>query len=254
MTKCTDPSGDLPVPTITVATLTALVAWSTFAFAGVYPWAWQPLLVGAGLIGISGLMLGRRPSAGVWSVLFLSVVCVTCVGLQLVPLSRPILEVVSPGTIPLLSDYSLSFGAQTHHASSIEPSLTMVTLIFVSVLALFLAGLDRLLSGVVIERLTIGILGIGVLLALVGIAQRASPQAPIYGFWQPTGGTSNAFGPFINRNHFAGWMVMACGLGLGYFQGLLAGRQPLHGWHSRVVWIGSQEGARVVLTTFVWVR
>jgi O-antigen ligase len=133
---------------------------------------------------------------------------------------------------------------------SIEPGLTTTTLIFASVLGLFLAGLDRLLSSLVIERLTRSILVIGVSLALVGIVQRASPQSPIYGFWHPEGGTSNAFGPFINRNHFAGWMVMACGLGLGYFQGLLAEKQPQRTWHSRLVWLGSREGTRVVLTSF----
>ena len=31
----------------------------------------------------------------------------------------------------------------------------------------------------------------------------------VYGFWQQTRDYSNGFGPFVNRNHFAGWMLMA---------------------------------------------
>ena len=235
-----------PVPAFSIAALTTLLAWGAFAFAGVYPWAWQPLLGGAALLGISGLVFGRRRSGGVGRVMALWAVCLLCVGAQLVPVSRTMLEAVSPATTRVLSQYDLSFAQQTHHALSIAPGLTATTLIFASVLGLFLAGLDRLLSSVLIERLTKGILAIGVLLALVGIAQRASPQSPLYGFWIPVGGTSNAFGPFVNRNHFAGWMVMACGLGLGYFQGLLAQKQPHSTWHSRLVWLGSREGTRAV--------
>ena len=44
----------------------------------------------------------------------------------------------------------------------------------------------------------------------VGIVQRAffDPAHPlVYGFWRPRDG-GNPFGPFVNRNHFAGWMVM----------------------------------------------
>jgi len=250
VTQRDSPRRGSALPALSVAALTALLSWGSFAFAGVYPWAWQPLLGGAGLIGISGLVFGRRPSHGVGLVLALWALCVLCVGAQLLPVSRTTLEAVSPAAIRLLSEYSLSFAVQTHHAVSIEPGLTTTTLIFASVLGLFLAGLDRLLSSLVIERLTKSTLAIGVLLAVVGIAQRSSPRSPIYGFWYPAGGLSDAFGPFINRNHFAGWMVMACGLGLGYFQGLLAEKRPPRTWQSRFVWLGSREGTRIVLTTF----
>ena len=250
MTQRNQPRGGFPLSGFTVPILTALLTWGAFAFAGVYSWAWQPLLVGAGLFGISGLMFGRRHSKGVELVLALWALCVICIGVQLLPVSRSILQATSPATMRLLSEYSLSFAAQTHHAVSVEPDLTTTTLIFVSVLLLFLAGLDRLLSSVLIERLTKSILVIGVLLALVGIVQRASLQSPIYGFWHPEGGTLNAFGPFINRNHFAGWMVMSCGLGLGYFHALLAEKQPVRTWHARLVWLGSRDGARVIMTTF----
>ena len=40
-------------------------------------------------------------------------------------------------------------------------------------------------------------------------------QPLVYGFWKPLHG-GNPFGPFINRNHFAGWMVMALPLVVGY--------------------------------------
>jgi O-antigen ligase len=57
----------------------------------------------------------------------------------------------------------------------------------------------------------------------VGVAQLTayptpSPDNPtlIYGVWRPYN-FSFPFGPFINRNHFAGWMLMAIPLTLGLF-------------------------------------
>lgn len=58
------------------------------------------------------------------------------------------------------------------------------------------------------------------------------------------------FGPFINRNHFAGWMLMAIPVGLGLFIGLVAramrGAGPTV--RERVLWFSSPAANRVVLT------
>ncbi len=42
----------------------------------------------------------------------------------------------------------------------------------------------------------------------------------IYGFWQPRNLLTTPFGPFVNKNHFAGWMLMAMPLAAGYVAGL----------------------------------
>jgi O-antigen ligase len=67
----------------------------------------------------------------------------------------------------------------------------------------------------------IAILGVG--LAVFGVVQRAVNLRSVdsdgwqlvYGFWKPQR-AGNVFGPFINRNHFAGWMIMALPLVVGY--------------------------------------
>ncbi|MGE5359636.1 MAG: O-antigen ligase family protein, partial [Bacteroidales bacterium] len=57
---------------------------------------------------------------------------------------------------------------------------------------------------------------------------------------------------FVNRNHFAGWMLMALPLGLGYFFALVArgmrGVKP--DWHHRLLWFASPDASRVVLVGF----
>ena len=39
----------------------------------------------------------------------------------------------------------------------------------------------------------------------------------IYGFWKPESEAARPFGPFVNPNHFAGWMLMVLPLGLALF-------------------------------------
>src|SRR4029077_20497982 len=62
--------------------------------------------------------------------------------------------------------------------------------------------------------------GIGTVMALAGIAQRAAHSPYVYGFWHPKE-EGNPFGPFINRNHFAGWMIMALSVSLGLLMGMM---------------------------------
>jgi O-antigen ligase len=62
------------------------------------------------------------------------------------------------------------------------------------------------------------LIAFGIVLALIGIGQWAltlHEQHPlIYGFWKPRF-DARPFGPFVNPNHFAGWMLMVMPLALG---------------------------------------
>lgn len=48
----------------------------------------------------------------------------------------------------------------------------------------------------------------GTLLALAGIVQHAFFTEKVYGIWAPVF-RGDIFGPFVNKNHVAGWMLMA---------------------------------------------
>jgi O-antigen ligase len=73
---------------------------------------------------------------------------------------------------------------------------------------------------------------LGVVLALIGVVQLlvwgGREDRLLYFFWEPTYASgATPFGPFVNRNHFAGWMVMALPLVLGYAWAILeAARRP----------------------------
>jgi O-antigen ligase len=89
---------------------------------------------------------------------------------------------------------------------------------------------------------------IGVLLALTAIIQKPLFAGKIYGFWTPHDGV-NPFGPFINKNHFAGWMMMALPVTLGLFCGGIARgmRHVKPTFKDRVLWLSSPDASQLLL-------
>ena len=85
-------------------------------------------------------------------------------------------------------------------------------------------------------------------MALIGIVQKPVYAGRLLGFWQPEG-TGTPFGPFVNRNHFAGWMAMALPLSLGLLGAGLerAAREVRPGWRNKVLWLSSPEANRLIL-------
>ena len=82
-------------------------------------------------------------------------------------------------------------------------------------------GTTRLLSesgGLAVAR---PLVAFGIVLSLVGIGQYTltlhEMHPLIYGFWKPQSEAARPFGPFVNPNHFAGWMLMVLPLGLALF-------------------------------------
>jgi hypothetical protein len=87
-------------------------------------------------------------------------------------------------------------------------------------LALFCLGMTRLLSLTGGSSIARPLVWFGIVLAVFGIvssALTANIHDPlVYGFWKPQF-SAHPFGPFINPNHFAGWMLMAAPLALALF-------------------------------------
>ena len=85
-------------------------------------------------------------------------------------------------------------------------------------------------------------------MALTGIVQKPLYTGKIYGFWTTLDGGS-PFGPFVNKNHFAGWMLMALPLAFGLLCGGIAramrGVKP--NWRDRLLWFSSPEASRLLL-------
>jgi O-antigen ligase len=138
------------------------------------------------------------------------------------------------------------------HPLSINPDKTLLGLAFVAGFGLLLLGLQRGLDGVSLRVLAPGLTVLGVVLALAAIVQKALWNGKVYGFWTPENAGVSPFGPFINRNHFAGWMLLALPVVIAYFAAQVAkGMVDISpGWRSRVGWFSTRDASRAVLTGF----
>jgi O-antigen ligase len=254
--------------------LTAIVAalvWGALAFGAVYAWAYTPLAVASAVIGIAGLIAGRRGRPPISRLAIGLAAIGVAISLQLVPLPRTVLVRVSPGTDAFLRQYDFSY---THPAwsgesfpdeipdsalpwqpISIAPAKTALGLGLFTALALLLLGTARVVSTAGARPVATAALGLGLLLTVLAVIQIAlNPNAReftlIYGFWRPQG-VSTPFGPFVNPNHYAGWMLMALPLVLGLAHAALERADLVgRGLRERVLWVASKEGGTLVLSLF----
>jgi O-antigen ligase len=61
---------------------------------------------------------------------------------------------------------------------------------------------------------SIAFIGLGA--SVVAVVQQAESPVMLYGIWKPEDAGARPYGPFVNRNHFATWMIMAAPLVFGY--------------------------------------
>ena len=266
------------------------VAWGVLSFGAVYPWAYWPLIIVVASVGTSGLVTDHCRSARFGTntdaenqdgpsrratrygfPLTLATLAVATLA-QLVPLSPTIVASISPVTSQLQWQYhgastpatasgrttlgrasagGEAIGRHITHGLSISPGATRVALAHLVCLSCFLLGLAAMLSRTGARQFAAGIVAIGVLVAVIAIVQRPLYAGKIYGFWRPRFDLG-PFGPFVNENHFAGWMMMALALGIGYFCGGMARgmRGVKSGWRNRLLWFSSPDASKLLLGGF----
>jgi O-antigen ligase len=182
----------------------------------------------------------------------LGLVVLAC-GVQLVSLPVDVLRQLSPATSRFLSKLNFAFasGLIDRHAMSINPARTVGALTFIlfgATWAWVCASLANR-TGAFPRTLARNLVTLAVLVAVIGLAQRATFNGKLLWFWEPMFYATNAFGPFVNRNHFAGWMLLALMIGIGYLFGTLTQvASNVSTWRDRLLWIGSPQGTSVMLT------
>lgn len=247
-----------------------LLGWGALAVGGSPSWAGAPVAVFAVTTGILGL-LERRSTNSVteaslkWphgSVILALCVVLAAIGVQLVPLSPSIVTRVSPNHDVanferLLAsadrrdpDLVPTVAADARRPLSIAPARTWWGLGFAAAFALYVVGASRGLSVVGVNDITRMVVGLGVIVAFLGMYQLTSGTATLYGVYVPVNLSRSA--PFVNRNHQAGWLVMVLSLTLGLFAGDVArgmrGIAPR--WRARVIWFSSKQANVVLLLLF----
>lgn len=236
-----------------VAAILVTLSWGAAAFGGNYPWAYRPLLVASALIGVWGIWLGDLSLGASSKVAVALGVVAVAVVIQLVPVPPSARATLSPHADRILRQQDLEYaqGLAPNHPLTIDPERTRLALTFLTSLSVLLVGTMSALTRETARRLCAGIVVLGVALAAIGIVQRATFNGRIYGFWEPLQ-EAVPFGPFVNPNHFAGWMLMALPVAMGLFAaGVSRGMGLMKpGVRNRILWFSSPQASQITLTGF----
>jgi hypothetical protein len=232
--------------------LMTTLAWGVLSFGAVYPWAYWPLAIAAAGLGVWGLVATRAWRDGrVRSVARVLGAVAVAILLQILAIPTGWVVRWSPGVDRLLASYQLGYQPGSHQSLSIAPERTTVALLLFVAFALLLVGLMRAIRFVSFEWLAANLIGLGLALALVAVVQAAfinKTDPLVYGFWRPEYGAT-PFGPFVNKNHFAGWMVMVLPIALSYLVAMIAtARQPAQrDWAGLLRWAATVGSGRLIL-------
>ena len=204
-----------------------LLACITFPAGGVYGWVWVPAACAVLLLA----MRVRPEIAGDhWAGALDAPLLVTCLTIvvQLVPLPYGTLQRIDPHALPLRVALWLTSpaaaAAPSHLPISILPRDTTAALAIFGAAVLLYWVCRHVCGAGGTGRIMRAIAFIGVVASIAAIIQRAESKELLYGYWRPRDAGARPYGPFVNRNHFATWAVMACPAIFGY----LLARAPRH--------------------------
>jgi O-antigen ligase len=218
--------------------LAVVLAWTTFLAGGVYPWVWIPagsLLLGLALVVRPAVVREDRFRALDLTLITVIAACVV----QLVPMPIDLLRTFDPHAIvvrtalwlpPLLNSSNRPW-----IPISITPNDTLAAAgIFLSAVVMFWTC-RRVCEEGGAGRVVRAIAFIGIIASVAAIVQRAQRIDMLYGVWRPLDTGARPYGPFVNRNHLATWIIMACPLAYGYLLARAPRKQTSHLFSQRAV-------------------
>jgi O-antigen ligase len=177
---------------------------------------------------------------------------------QLLPLPPALHTWLAPGSAalwhPAPAAAAAVLGAGSR-PSSVDPAATARWLAFsAAVLGLVLVAGPALRSRATVLRASIAVVSAGVLVASYGLAARLLFGDKLYGVFAVP--TIAPFGPFVSKNHFAGYVELSACLALGLAAGLADESRSGPGRLSwldsrRAGWVVAAWGAAVVLVIAV---
>ena len=230
-------------PRVAEAGLLALLTFAVLAFGATAYWARAILVAGSAALFLlwwagaarsttpaafragaarPGLELGGVSMAysgfGLLGGLFL-----VLVALQLLPLPRAVRALLAPGLTAralgpaeVLGDPALGRAANWAPLAVDPSGVLNSVLLFLAYGALFVVAYNVVDSRQALVRVVRSLVVVAFLVALAGLVQDLAGAEKIYGFKEMRYGGS-AFGPFVNHNHFAGYMELTIPLAFGLF-------------------------------------
>jgi O-antigen ligase len=243
--------GDPPTPApagskAALAVLVALVVLSPWPFGSVHLRTTQAIALLSLATALGAVLHDARrrplPQVLLWPLLGLWTLAV----FQLVPLPATLHHAIAPGSAavwhPDVPAAAAVLGPGPHPVS-LHPEATRRWLAFATgVVALALAAAPALRHRHLLLRASIAVVAGAVLVSVYGFAARVAFGDRLFGTW--TVPTVAPFGPFVSKNHFAGYVELAALLAVGLATGLADEARHGKGW---LDWIESRRAKWVVL-------
>jgi O-antigen ligase len=139
--------------------------------------------------------------------------------IQIVPLPASVLETLFPSTWDIYRNLS-GAAPGTWHSISIHPWATKQDLLkLLAYASVFIVIINHVREQQQVDRLVKTIMVFGFILVVFALVQKATWNGRVYWFY-PVGAHDESvrnfaiWGPFLNRNHFAGYLAMIIPLGL----------------------------------------
>jgi len=219
---------------VVLAGLLLVVGLSPFAFGAVHPVFYTTFQVATFslvvLAVIGSVFRTGRPARGELRVLCMAAASFGLLAaFQLLPLPTVLLRLVSPNTVSTVGS-ALPWKEKICGATiSLYPLGTQLSAFqYLSCFGVFIMVITSFGSRRRRFFLAWSLTAIGLALALVGLYQHWHSPGRIYGFWQSVYGGAY-FGPFVNRNHFAGYLAMVLPISAAL---IFIRRMPGKGRHS----------------------
>ena len=224
----------------------AILAWTLLAFGGVYAWTLLPTCAGVAVVA----MLARpRPVARAadraLDVGILAVIA--AVSLQAIPLPASVVDILSPYSAGIADAVTLEPAATSTgwRPLSVNARATGIALAYWAAAAVLFWSCRDALRGHRLREVVRRIAWAGLVVSVFAIIQRASSPGQVYWRWTPQDTNTYIFGPFVNRNHFATWMLLAAPCAAGYAVARLR-RGGAHERHRRMMRALEAIGYRTV--------
>ena len=228
--------------------LASLAILSPWPFGSVDPWATRTIALIAlstALVAMAwdarrGTLRIAAPASWFWLGLWL------LAAFQLLPLPRAMHTWLAPGSAavwhPDVAEAAAVLGPGPHPIS-LHPEATRRWLAFTAgLVSLALAAAPALRDRRLLLRATVAIVTGATGVAVYGLVARLVFGDKLYGVWSVP--TVSPFGPFVSKNHFAGYVELAALMAVGLATGLAEEARRDSGWLS---WIESRRAKWVVL-------
>jgi len=267
-----------------------LILFTPLAFGSVYVWAYSIMeFIVLSLLIVLVVKKYWVQEKKIFFPLFLPIIAfLALILLQIMPLPPSAMKRLSPKTYELYSQtidgYSgemmedrgergiiegrqflgqrLEVGGKTKKTEvfenwrtlSVNPHATRTELFkIMSYLGMFLLIVNYVDSKRKFLRISTVIVVSGIIVAILGIAQKVTEAPKIYWFWEPFfKKDASFFGPFVNPNHFAGYIEMVIPISIGLFTAkwIRMGNGQLGGFREFLIKIGNEEGCKLILFAF----